>query len=291
VRKDFLSNEKLIPVTEVGTYRSRALHSNHMKGHVWEEYGSETLRAKPQVEDIDEPHDGGRGYYRPISLLSVWAFAPFMHNNAIGPEICGKPADPAAELYRSPFVLPGTWTRMPSPPACVPFDPSVEGRYRLFKASVEELLNPDKRIPKITLIDQPVVIDGPSFPGEDRGFELQIPAGIPAAMPGNLRHKELVEDLVLAKTNVQRLKDKYRARGAADVDRIASTLQDILKQLTAGLVTSPGTVVSQIGRDHLPFLQRMYSNSTADVENDGHTFGRSLSPADKRALMAFLATL
>ena len=85
LRADFLSNEKPIPVTEVGTYRSRALHSNHMKGHVWEEYGSETLRARPVVDGIDEPHDGGRGYYRPISLLSVWAFAPFMHNNAIGP--------------------------------------------------------------------------------------------------------------------------------------------------------------------------------------------------------------
>lgn len=291
LRKDFLSSEKLIPVTEVGTYRSRALHSNHMKGHVWEEYGSETLRAKPPVEDIEEPRDGGRGYYRPISLLSLWAFAPFMHNNAIGPEICGKPTDPAAELYRSPYVLKGTWTRMPSPPPCVPFDPSVEGRYRLFKASVEELLNPDKRIPKVTLIDQPIVIDGPVFPGEDHGFELLIPAGIPAAIPGNLRHKELVEDLVLAKTNPQKLKDKYKARGAADVDRIASTLQDILTQLSAGLVTSPGTVVSQIGRDHLSFIQRLYSNSTADVENDGHTFGRSLSPADKRALMAFLATL
>jgi hypothetical protein len=171
----------------------------------------------------------------------------------------------------------------------VPFDPSVEGRYRLFKASVEELLNPEKRIPKITLIDQPVIIDGPVFPGEEHGFELMIPAGIPAAIPGNLRHKELVEDLVLAKTNVQRLKDKYKAR--KDVDTIASTLQDILKQLTAGLVTSPEMVVTQIGRDHLPFLQRMYSNSTADVENEGHTFGRGLSPADKRALIAFLATL
>ena len=45
LRLDFLSNERPIPVTQVGTSRSRALHSNHMKGHVWDEYGSET----PQV--------------------------------------------------------------------------------------------------------------------------------------------------------------------------------------------------------------------------------------------------
>ena len=291
LRTDFLSNEAPVAVTDVGTYRSRALHSNHLKGHVWEEYGSETLRARKPVDDIEEPHDGGRGYYRPISLISVWAFAPFMHNNAIGPELCGSPADPGAELYRSPYVLPGTWTRLPNPPPCVPFDPSVEGRYRLFRASAEELLNPKTRRPKITLIDVPIVIDGPVFPGEERGFELQIPDGVPAAVIGNLRHKALVEDLVLVKTNVAGLREKYRAKGGAEVDAIVATLQDILRQLTAGLATSPDSVVARIGRDHLPFIQRMYSNSTADVENEGHTFGQSLSPADKKALIAFLATL
>jgi hypothetical protein len=212
-----------------------------------------------------------------------------MHNNAIGPEICGKPTDPGAELYRSPYVLPATWTRMPNPPPCMPFDPSVEGRYRLFKASIEELLNPKTRLPKITLVDQPIVIDGPAFAGQEDGFQLLIPDGIPAAIPGNLRHKELVEDLVLAKTSVQRLRDKYKAR--SDVDQVVTTLQDILKQLAAGLTTSADTVIARIGRNHLPFIQQMYSNSTADVENGGHTFGQGLSPADKKALIAFLSTL
>ncbi len=290
LRVDFLSNERPVPVTQVGTSRSRALHSNHMKGHVWDEYGSETLRARPPVDGIQEPHDGGRGYYRPISLLSVWAFAPFMHNNAIGPEVCGKPTDPL-ELYRSPYVVRGTWMRMPNPPSCVTFDPSVEGRYRLFKASIEELLNPASRLPKITLVDEPIVIDGPIFPGRAEGFELQIPAGIPAAVPANLRHKEFIGDLVLVKTNVEALRTKYAARGADEVNRIVTTLQDILKQLTAGMVTSADSLVSAIGRDHLPFIQQMYSNSTVEIENDGHTFGSLLSAADKKALTAFLATL
>ena len=290
LRVDFLSNERPVQVTEVGTSRSRALHSNHMKGHVWEEYGSETLRARPPVDGIAEPHDGGRGYYRPISLLSVWAFAPFMHNNAIGPEVCGKSTDPL-EFYRSPYVVRGSWMRMPNPPPCVTFDPSVEGRYRLFTASVEELLNPSARLPKITLVDQPIIIDGPIFPGETQGFQLQIPAGIPAAIPANLRHKELIGDLVLVKTNVDGLRSKYAARGPAEVDRIVTTLQDILKQLTAGVVSNPELVVSQVGRNHLPFIQQMYSNSTVEIENEGHTFGSTLSPADKKALTAFLATL
>ena len=74
-------------------------------------------------------------------------------------------------------------------------------------------------------------------------------------------------------------------------DTIVTTLQDILKQLTTGLATSAETVIGRIGRDHLVFIQQMYSNSTADVENEGHTFGQGLSPADKKALTAFLATL
>jgi hypothetical protein len=287
LRQDFLSNEQPIPVTMVGTYRSRALHSNHMKGHVWEEYGSETLRARAQVEGIAEKSDGGRGYYRPISLLSVWAYAPFMHNNAIGPELCGTPTDPAAELYRSPYVLRGTWRRMPNPPPCWRFDPSVEGRYKLFKASMEELLNPEKRLPKVTLLDRPIVIDGPSFPGDDEGLEIQIPEGIPAGVVGNLRHKELIDDLFLARANPQRLKEKYPKDG----DVVVSTLKDILADLTRGLPTSPETVIARIGQKHLPFIQRMYSNSTADVENEGHTFGAALPPQDKKALIAFLATL
>ena len=210
-----------------------------MKGHVWEEYGSDTLRARPAVSGIQEPHDGGRGYYRPVSLLSLWAFAPFMHNNAMGPEVCGRPADQKLELYRSPYVMPKTWKRMENAPPCVAFDPSVEGRYRLFKASVEELLNPEARIPKITLIDQAIIIDGPTFPGDDQGFQLEIPDGIPASVPGNLRHKELVADLVLLKTNVEALKSKYQARGPAEVERIVTTLQDILTALSTGLVRSP----------------------------------------------------
>jgi hypothetical protein len=291
LRQDFLSSDKLIPVTRVGTHRSRALHSNHMKGHVWEEYGSDTRRAQAPVPGIEEPSDAGRGYYHPVSLLSVWAFAPFMHNNAIGPEVCGAPANRANELYRNPYVVPGTWRLMPTPPPCRPYDTSVEGRYRLFKASMEELLNPEMRLPKISMIAEPIVIDGPALPGRRR-LQLQIPSGIPAAVIGNLRHKELVGDLALARTDPAGLRNKYTTRhGAARAGEIAATLHQILQELLARLSTSPEDVVARIGRAHLPFIQRMYSNSTADVENDGHTFGRDLSQQDKQSLIAFLATL
>ena len=100
MRKDFLSNERPIPVTERGRPRSRALHSNHVKGHVW--VGIRFFyngRGSP-LDGIEEPHDGGRGDYRLISPPSVWAFAPFTHNNAIGPEVC------SLSPYRSTGTVP-----------------------------------------------------------------------------------------------------------------------------------------------------------------------------------------
>ena len=40
-----------------------------------------------------------------------------------------------------------------------------------------------------------------------------------------------------------------------------------------------------------PKLIEFYSSCTADIENDGHRFGEDLSEADKKALIAFLATM
>ncbi len=101
-RVDWMGNDVLTAVDEVGTNRSRSLHSNHMQGHVWQAYRSEDPRAKPDRLNVPEPTGGGRGYLRNISLLSLWAHAPFMHNNAIGPEICGKPANTSNQFYRPP---------------------------------------------------------------------------------------------------------------------------------------------------------------------------------------------
>ena len=41
----------------------------------------------------------------------------------------------------------------------------------------------------------------------------------------------------------------------------------------------------------LPLLISLYSTSTADIENSGHRFGEDLPDRDKKALIAFLATL
>lgn len=284
LRIDWLGNDKLTPVSEVGTHQSRALHSNHMAGHVWEEYGSEDLRVKPADPNIKEPADGGRGYYRNISLLSVWAHAPFMHNNAIGPELCGGPDD---EHYHSPYVDRDD-RPIANPPACRPFDPSVNGRYELYKASMKDLLSPNTRAPKITMFNRAVLIK--LFPkladgGLDRYIEgtILFPAGTPSSRIGNFRHKELINDLVLSKVDGAKLKAKYVARyGPEKGAKVAATIQDT----TARLLTDPKQLV-EAGAE----LREVYSNSLALRENDGHRFGEDLSDKDKNALIAFLATL
>ncbi|HJU06632.1 MAG TPA: hypothetical protein VJ692_15900 [Nitrospiraceae bacterium] len=284
LRIDWLGNDRLTPVSEVGTHQARALHSNHMDGHVWAEYGSENLRAKSPDPNIKEPADGGRGYYRNISLLNVWAYAPFMHNNAIGPEVCGGPDDPH---YHSPYVNSDD-TPLSRPPACVPFDPSVKGRYELYKASMKDLLYPNTRIPKITMFDEEVVIR--LFPKlTDGGLEkfvdgiVVFPKGTPSSRIGNFRHKEFIDDLVASKVNFGKLKAKYTARyGAQKGEQVAATLQDTANRLLA----NPTLIVSAAGG-----LRDIYSNSLALRENDGHRFGEDLSDKDKNALIAFLATL
>lgn len=105
VEGNFLSNELRIPITLIGVYSGRAMATNAMRGRVWQDYSSETFKTMPSVGDIRyfdsvskvPPdsygnnagyHDGGRGggpgYFRPPSLISLWATAPYLHNNALG---------------------------------------------------------------------------------------------------------------------------------------------------------------------------------------------------------------
>ena len=165
-----------------------------MKTRVWEQYGSLTMQSQPA--DPNRPEvmkGGGRGYYRNISLLSAWAHAPFMHNNGIGPEICGKPK---VEVIKDP------------PDCLAPYDPSVEGRYRLYKASMDQLLNPSKRAPKVLTLDEDMVIDvapKAELLGHTLGLTLRLPKGFPIVAVNSLRYKDLFQDLFL----VARQKDEF----------------------------------------------------------------------------------
>jgi hypothetical protein len=291
VREDWMGNDESTPASEVGTYGCRSLHSNHMQGHIWEEFASETYRSREPDANLADTTGGGRGYYRNVSLVDLWAHAPFMHNNAIGPELCGKPSDPSDEFYRSPYV-DANGRRLDNPPDCFAYDPSVEGRYTLFLASVDELLNPDQRIPKVTLIDQPIrrAIGPKLWDGESEkliGIEIEVPAGTPAGLYGSFQHKELLRDMALSVIDGDRLQERMVRRvGTSDAQSAASEVSG----LTKAVIEDPEQLIG-IARDRLPLLGRLYSTCTSTVENAGHRFGEDLPDNDKRALTAFLATL
>lgn len=104
--QDWLGNEQPTAHNIVGTNRCRAMHGNQVPGAVWSEFSSETYKerpappgsyakvfnpmlpligGKPNPFGINEEIDKGRGYYRNVSLLSIWAHAPYLHNNMLGP--------------------------------------------------------------------------------------------------------------------------------------------------------------------------------------------------------------
>ena len=122
---NFLSSERRYPVSLIKTNACRALASNATAGHIWANFSSETYKGLGSVGVIEtfDPADegrpyrfetpaGGRGYYRPPSLISLWSSAPFLHNNSVG-------------------VFTG--------------DPSVAGRMRAFDDAIEKLLSPERR--------------------------------------------------------------------------------------------------------------------------------------------------
>jgi RoxA-like, cytochrome c-like len=156
LESNFLSDDRRYPVTEIGTNVARALASNAIQGHIWDEFSSETYKSLPpagELRGLYNPLDpgaplnfklpgGGRGYYRTPSLVSIWATAPYLHNNSVG--VFNK-------------------------------DPSVNGRMVAFLDGIEKLLWPERRsgiqsIPVTTTRSRIQLFSGP---------EIEVPANTP----------------------------------------------------------------------------------------------------------------
>lgn len=137
-KNNFLSSDYRIPVTVVGTNPARALATNGLDGHMWSDFTSLSYKQMPSVGSIkyfnpfagahgedqtfmprhqapkgSPAGGGGVGFYRPASLVSIWATAPLLHNNSLG-------------LFNN--------------------DPSVDGRLVAFDDAIRKLLWPAKRL-------------------------------------------------------------------------------------------------------------------------------------------------
>lgn len=122
---NYLSIDERVPVTVTHTNSGRAAATNALHGHIWEDFASQTYKELGSVGQVHyrdpfsgaqksyELPAGGPGLYRVPTLISIWATAPFLHNNALG-----------------------TFNN----------DPSVKGRLDSFDDSIRRLLWTERRL-------------------------------------------------------------------------------------------------------------------------------------------------
>jgi hypothetical protein len=167
---NFLSDDQRYPVTELRTNMARALATNAVDHDIWAEFSSREYKALPPVAlaapltlDVPvfpqdprlpwslrqpirvefDPPGGGRGYYRTPSLISMWATAPYLHNNSVGDYYVVR-EDGSKGWFRNDGGrigrrLPdGSWVDYR-------IDVSVEGRLKMFADGMNKLLNPARR--------------------------------------------------------------------------------------------------------------------------------------------------
>jgi hypothetical protein len=329
LRADWMGNDKSTPVERVRTYKCRALHSNHLIGHVWEQFASDTYhqRTSSLTGIRSEKQAGGRGYYRNISLLNLWAHAPFLHNNSVGPEICGYDTNPEFNPWRS--TIDGRQFDPAKKYTCDrTFDPTTDGRLKLFEASVDELLTPsEQRRKKVALTDKairfPLAMSLNLFKTAEPLF-IEFPVGIPVTQLASFDIKAFSSDLLgamdkyqamVAAEQIQDPAQKAKAKDAAWKEFYKYWLSRVNNDTTAATDLSSNSIATfetfraMMGFDikekfslyqkqfaagqneRLKTYLKYYSNCDAYQENGGHDFGTELSPEAKVALKAFLATL
>jgi cytochrome c2 len=290
---NYLSTDMRVPVTLLQTNACSPLATNAIRGNIWDNFSSESYKTLPSVgsikvwnplreTDSSQPEEvtydlpgGGRGFTRVPSLISAWSTAPFLLNNSVGP-----------------------------------FDqsPSVDARMRVFQASIEQMLWPERREkdpvfgnenrPGVGHIDRTtadsyiwvpegyipaqlralVGIGRRLFPFLFHNGDVRIgpiPKGVPTSLLGNT-------DMLAAEAPLgERLQHQ-------------KVLLDLLIKAKHDLKNDPGNPARF--RNLVPDLVRL-SKCRDYVTNKGHYFGTSyfaeepgLTDLDKRALIAFLKT-
>ena len=220
LRKDFLdgnylSDDERHSVLEIGTNIQRAEGTNAQAGWTWGQMSSQTYKdqKRPQISftDLYNPltgkndlhWKGNSAFYRTPTLVSIWASAPFLHNNALG-------------RYTG--------------------DPSVEGRMSAFDDAIEKLLWPERRdhVVKVTTAETSLPDIFPGLQTHLKRFDdmdlkvLQLPKGTPVnlLMGLNPRHVPAILEAYLKgvlagrpRTELKSWVDRRREAGIESVKR------------------------------------------------------------------------
>ncbi|RZL87868.1 MAG: hypothetical protein EOP82_24940 [Variovorax sp.] len=301
---NYLSTEARIPVTLLRTNACSPLATNALSGNIWDNFSSQTYKSLPSVGTITlldpfsgEPRPyvmpaGGRGYTRVPSLISAWSTAPFMLNNTVGP-------------FDS--------------------DPSVDARIKVFEASIEQMLWPEKREHDAVLgekaggtidrtTERSVVTIPTGFVPEaiqplqgalhrwlpwlvkEQGDIVlgPIPKGVPVALLANLKLRAEADSLGEKASHVRDVGDvliKLRsALKSAPPNASDEELRAHFASLRAPMLELSKCPDFVINRGH--YFGTAQFNRQDGLSADEKAFGREpeLSDDDKRALIAFLKT-
>ena len=279
---NFLSTERRIPVTELGTNACSPLATNGLSGDIWDNFTSTTYKELPAVGKftVHHPKTGepweyempgdGRGYTRPASLIGLWSTAPFLLNNAVG------------TFYG---------------------EPSVAARMASFNDSIQQMLWPEKRqkdsvlgdkVPgymQRTTSDSYLRVSWGYLPGifsrlmdllsgwfplvfNKNGLEIgPIPKGTPVGLLANL-------PFVSEGTRLEERVDHS--------DKLLQLGKKVAKDLKAARQAPPERKHEALANLIDPLLK--LSKCPDYVVNRGHYFGTNLSDDDKWALIEFLKT-
>jgi hypothetical protein len=299
LKDNYLSTDLRVPVTLLHTNACSPLATNAIADNIWDNYSSQSYKDLPSVGSITwyDPYTGapnqyempagGRGYTRVPSLIALWSTAPYLLNNSVGP-----------------------------------FDqnPSVDARMRVFQASIEQMLWPERRVhDKLLRAKVPGTIDRTSAPsyltiakgylpdlvqknigavrvlfpkafpdGDDSELAIgPIPAGVPIGLLANVRL--LSEDL-----HGNQLTEYEKNKAAL----VAGIIVDLLRLPP----NASDPQARKIFTNLYPSLLKL-SKCPDFVVNRGHYFGtnyrepgetgpprQGLSDRDKSALIEFLKT-
>jgi hypothetical protein len=273
---NFLSDERRHPVTQIGTNATRAAATNATRGHIWDNFSSETYKQLPPIPkfEVDNPwapngkseitiplpgEERGPGYYRPPSLISLWTSAPYLHNNTVGVD---------------PLIL-------------TPNDVRVEARLAAFQDGIEKMLGMRPRGDLIWKTTQKSFINIPLQYLPDL---LQDVAQ---------RHPEMID-------NEKHALQLGPIPEGTPINLIANTNLDPGLSLGVKRIELLTAIIDTLGRakkenmndDQVKELMRtelvpkfLALNKCPDfIEDKGHPFGWTLSDGDKRDLIELLKT-
>jgi hypothetical protein len=270
---NFFGDERRHPVSIIGTNATRSSATNALRGHIWDNFSSETYKTLPAVSPItvEDPFDttksssfqiagGGPGYYRPPSLISLWATAPYLHNNMVG-------------------TFNG--------------DPSVKGRMAAFEDGIHKMLWPKDKL-RDRLIWK---TNAPSY--------ITVPVSYIPPLLRDLNKDPILHDIIQGQNL---LDDKGNLQigpipQGTPINLLANTNldganpEDLLK-LVRGLIRAgidikvrhlTGDKAAARWKEVVPLFMKV--NKCPDfIEDKGHMFGTSLPEDQKQALVALLKT-